>query len=121
MLILTAGSHICRAALNKDCLVTSISRSGSPSSPVDPRITFQKADIFHPGNYREILKDAKAVIYSAGILLEGDYKSLARGKWDTRKALGLLGQYKSRNPLEEDPRHPRGYDALNRDGGTMSQ
>lgn len=53
--------------------------------------------------------------------MEGDYKSLARGKWDTRKALGLLGQYKSRNPLEADPRHPRGYDALNRDGGTMSQ
>jgi hypothetical protein len=57
------------------------------------------------------------VIYSAGILLEGDYKSLAQGKWDTSKALGLLGQYKSRNPLEADPKHPRGYDALNRDGG----
>jgi len=82
-------------------------------------MTFQKADIFQPENYRDILKDSTAVIYSAGILLEGDYKSLAKGKWDTRKALRLLGQYKSRNPLEADPRDPRGYDALNRNGGTL--
>ncbi len=82
-------------------------------------MTFQKADIFQPENYRDIIKDATAVIYSVGILLEGDYKSLAKGKWDTRKAHRLLGQYKSRNPLEADPRDLRGYDALNKNGGTL--
>jgi hypothetical protein len=117
-LFLTIGSHLCRAALRKECQVTSISRSGRPSANVEPRITYEKADIFAPENYRSLLKDATAVIYSAGILLEGDYKSLAQGKWNTSKALGLLAQYKSRNPLAADPKHPRGYDALNRDGGT---
>jgi hypothetical protein len=107
------GSHICRAAAKKDYLVTSISRSGGPTTQTG-RISYEKADIFSPEKYREFLKDAKAIIYSAGMLLEGDYKSLAQGKWDASKFFGLL---KSGNPLQADPEKPSGYDRVNRDGG----
>ena len=51
------------------------------------------------------------------MLLERDYKSLARGEFELSKLLGLLQQLQSRNPLEADPQHPRGYNGLNRDGG----
>jgi hypothetical protein len=51
------------------------------------------------------------------MLLESDYKSLAQGKWDGKKVLGLLNSLRSRNPLDADPKRPRGYDAVNRDGG----
>lgn len=108
------GSHICRAAVRKECLVTSISRSGGTSTH-DDGISYEKADIFSPEKYRKYLKNAKAVIYSAGMLLEGDYKSLAQGKWDPSKVIRLLSQ--NRNPLQADPNQPRGYDRLNRDGG----
>jgi putative NADH-flavin reductase len=109
------GSHICRAAVRRECLVTSISRSGGQNQ--DARILDEKADIFEPEKYRELLRDAKAVIYSAGILLEGDYKSLAQGKFDPSKVIGLLQQSRHRNPLQADPKQPRGYDKINRDGG----
>jgi len=99
--------------VRKEFLVTSISRSGGTSRY--DGISYEKADIFSPEKYREYLKDAKAVIYSAGMLLEGDYKSLAQGKWDPSKVIRLLSQ--NRNPLQADPTQPRGYDKLNRDGG----
>ena len=111
--ILIQGSHICRAAIKRECQVTSISRSGGSN---DERIQFEKADIFHPEQYREVLRGASAVVYSAGILLEGDYKSLAQGNFEISKIIGLLRQ-KSRNPLDNDPERPEGYNALNRDGG----
>jgi hypothetical protein len=107
------GSHICRAAARKEWLVTSISRLGGTSTHKG-RISYEKADIFSPEKYREFLKDAKAVVYSAGILLGGDYKSLAQGKWDVSKFIGLL---RSANPLHADPENPSGYDQVNRDGG----
>jgi hypothetical protein len=59
------------------------------------------------------------VIYSVGMLLEGDYKSLVQGKFDASKVLELLRQNKTRSPLEANPLHPRGYDAVNRDGGKI--
>lgn len=111
--ILTQGSQICRAAIKKEYQVTSISRSGGSS---DERIQLVKADIFHPEQYREVLRGASAVVYSAGMLLEGDYKSLAWGNFEASKVIGLLRQ-KSRNPLDNDPKRPHGYNALNRDGG----
>jgi hypothetical protein len=95
--------------------VTSVSRSGG--SATQHGISYKKADIFSPEKYRDCLRDARAVIYSAGMLLEGDYKSLAQGKWDTSKVLGLLS--KSRNPLQADPNQSAGYDRLNRDGGVF--
>ena len=52
------------------------------------------------------------------MLLEGEYKGLVSGEFDVLKVVGLLGRRRSRNPLEADPKYPRGYDALNRDGGT---
>lgn len=54
------------------------------------------------------------------MLLEGEYKSIARGEFELSKVLSLLRQLKSRNPLEADPQLPRGYNALNRDGGMNS-
>jgi nucleoside-diphosphate-sugar epimerase len=107
------GSHICRAATRKEWSVTSISRSGGRSTQKG-RISYEKVDIFTPEKYREFLKDVKAVVYSAGMLLEGDYKSLAQGKWDVSKFLGLL---RSANPLQADPENPSRYDRVNRDGG----
>jgi putative NADH-flavin reductase len=106
--ILTEGSHICRSAIQRQCQVTSISRSGGPPHSL---ITYQKGDIFSPEQYRTVLKGADAVIYSAGMLLEGDYKSLARGEFELHKVIGLLRQ--DRNPLTRS----HGYDSLNRDGG----
>jgi hypothetical protein len=60
------------------------------------------------------------VIYSVGMLLEGDYKSLARGNFEFSKVIGLLRSFKARNPLNADPEKPHGYDAVNRDGGTYT-
>ena len=116
-LILTTGSHICRAAIQRNCLVTSISRSGAPANH-DTSVTFEKGDIFAPEQYRDVLRGATAVVYSAGMLLEGEYKGLVSGEFDVSKVVGLLGRRTSRNPLEADPKYPRGYNALNRDGGT---
>lgn len=115
-LALTQGSHICQAAIQKGCAVTSISRSANPSRS-DDTITYSKGDIFQPEQYRHHLPGARAVIYSAGILLEADYKDLVRGQFDLRKAIGALNQLRARNPLSNDPAHPRPYDKLNRDGG----
>ena len=96
--------------------MTSISRSANPSRS-DDRLTYSKGDIFHPEQYRHLLPGARAVIYSAGILLEADYKGLVRGKFELQKAIGLLEGLKSKNPLDNDPADPRPYDKLNRDGG----
>ena len=111
---LIQGSHVCRVALSRGCQVTSISRSGGSDNG---QIQFENADIFHPEQYRDILRGATAVIYSVGILLEGDYKSLAQGNFEISKIIGLLRQ-KTTNPLEANPKRPHGYNALNRDGGT---
>src|SRR5437667_12651451 len=87
---LTKGSHICRAAVKRQCQVTSISRSGG--SIDEKAYSAIKADIFSPNEYRESLRGATAVIYSAGMLLEGDYKSLARGNFELSKVIKLLSQ-----------------------------
>lgn len=94
--------------------MTSISRSGGPHQD---RISYQKGDIFKPEQYRDSLRDAAAVIYSAGMLLEADYKSLVRDKIELSKIVKL---FQSRNPLEADPERPHGYNALNRDGGHIN-
>ena len=52
------------------------------------------------------------------MLLEGEYKGLLNGEFDVLKVVGLLGGRRGGNPLETDPKYPRGYDGLNRDGGT---
>ena len=111
---LIQGSHVCRVALRRRCQVTSISRSGGSNHG---QIEFDKAEIFHPEQYREVLCGATAVIYSSGMILEGDYKSLAQGNFEVSKIIGLLRQ-KTSNPLEANPKRPHGYNALNRDGGT---
>ena len=116
--ILIEGSHICRAALLRECFVTSISRSGK-SSITHENIAFEKANIFSPEQYRGFLRDAAAVIYSAGVLLERDYKPLAQGKFEPSQVVALLRQ-RSRNPLDADPNNSTGYNALNRDGGEIS-
>jgi hypothetical protein len=119
--ILIEGSHLCRAAIQRQCQVTSISRSGGrggidPQTPASThQIYYQKANIFSPEQYREFLTGADAVIYSAGMLLEGDYKSLARGEFNIGKVMKLL-RHQEKNPLTRS----RGYDSLNRDGGTAS-
>jgi|SRR5579862_4571270 len=110
------GSHICRAATRRGVDVTSISRN-EPKRHMEG-VHWQKGDIFQPEGYREILKNATGVIYSAGILLEGDYKSLAQGNFDPRKLAKLVQErVKGKNPLEADPKNPSGYDKINRDGG----
>ena len=92
--------------------MTSISRSPPPHSD-DSNIQFIKGNIFFPEEYRGALKGVNAVIYSAGMLLEGDYKSLAKGQFDLQKIINLIRE-RNTNPLTRS----RGYDLLNRDGGT---
>src|SRR5277367_1176887 len=99
---LITGSHICRAAIQRSCHVTSISRSGAPANH-DTTITFARGDIFAPEGYRDVLRGATAVVYSAGMLLEGEYKGLVSGEVDILKGVGLLGGRRSGNPLEADP------------------
>ena len=111
------GSHICRTAVQRGVKVTSISRT-EPKNPIGG-IEWRRGDIFEPDGYREALKDANGVIYTAGVLLEGDYKSLAQGDFDPGKFARLVRErVKGRNPLAADPNNPSGYNRINRDGGT---
>lgn len=88
----------------------------------DGRITWLRGDIFDPEGYRDVLKGASGVIYSAGVLLEGDYKSLTRGQVKVDKVFKLLREeMRGRNPLEADPKRPSGYNKINRDGGKDSK
>lgn len=57
------------------------------------------------------------MVYSAGMLLEGDYKSLVRGEFDLGKVIKLL-RSGDENPLSRSPTKGS-YDSLNRDGGTF--
>lgn len=92
--------------------MTSVSRSGNSQSLEG--VTVKNANVFKPEEYRTFLKNATSVVYSLGMLLEGDYKAIAKGKIDVAKVMRLL---KGRNPLEADPENPYGYDAIHRDGG----
>jgi hypothetical protein len=113
---LIEGSHICHAALQRGCLVTAISRTSKASMPRHENLVSERANIFSPEQYRGFLQDASAVVYSAGILFEHDYKALANGKFEVAHVISLL-RSRSANPLDTDPKDSTGYNAVNRDGG----
>jgi hypothetical protein len=114
------GSHIISAALQRGCTVLSISRRpparfAAAVSLSD--VNFLSADIFSPATYRDELKHCDAVVYSAGILLEGEYKAVLE-KPTFSSLLGLLAQRPwDRNPLKSSSR--TGYNGLHREGGIV--
>jgi uncharacterized protein YbjT (DUF2867 family) len=115
---LTIGTRICRAAVQNGIKVISISRN-EPQGQI--AWEWKRGDIFDPGRYRDTLTAATGVIYTAGVLLEGDYKALAQGKFEPEKLIRLIRErVKGRNPLDLDPKKPSGYDRINRDGGMSS-
>ncbi|GAM82745.1 hypothetical protein ANO11243_007310 [Dothideomycetidae sp. 11243] len=109
------GSRICKAATARGWEVTSISRSGEPkwdtvtSSATRPSwassVSWHRADILQPSQYRDTLKGADAVVHSMGILLEADYKGVISGKepivQGLRRAFSSTKQGTA-NPLERD-------------------
>ncbi|KAL8807828.1 MAG: hypothetical protein Q9182_000477 [Xanthomendoza sp. 2 TL-2023] len=80
------GTRICKSAIARNWTVTSISRSGPPTtwSTVPPAwstsVAWEKANLLNPASYRHLLADADAVVHSTGILLEADYKGVLTGK-----------------------------------------
>jgi len=134
------GSKICKSAVARGWSVTSLSRSGEPqwdtvSGFREPPewaglVEWAKADVLKPNTYKGYLKNAAAVIYSMGILLEADYKNVVQG----RESLvgGLLrafssSQLGSQNPLQKNKgeelkdteRNAQWtYELMNRDSGS---
>jgi uncharacterized protein YbjT (DUF2867 family) len=65
------GQHICRIASERGAQVVSISRSGKPTSlvePVEKGIHWVAADIFHPADWSQYVGGCRAVIHCIGVL-----------------------------------------------------
>jgi len=135
------GSRICKAAVSRGWDVTSISRSGEPTwsavtaSPTAPSwskaVSWHKANILHPSEYKTVLADADAVVHSMGILLEADYKGVLQGKEPIISGLQrAFSAHKlgSQNPLQQEegedlnPQEKDGqvtYELMNRDSAIL--
>ncbi|KAK1750736.1 isoflavone reductase IRL [Echria macrotheca] len=132
------GSRICRAAVSRGWDVISISRSGQPkwqhltsSTPPDwsGKVSWEKADMFRPAQYRPLLRDADCVVHTMGILLEADYKGVVSGRESPisglRKAFSSTSS--TPNPLERNyeesppPTSPQQmtYEMMNRDSALL--
>ncbi|WEW61753.1 hypothetical protein PRK78_007247 [Emydomyces testavorans] len=121
-LVVAGGSGF----LEQQLRILSDSRHGEPawntitSSPQAPRwaksVNWVKADVMDPTTYLSHLKNATAVVYSLGILLEADYKGIVQG----REPLfgGIQKMFCSSKSLEngkqKNPPH-LSYAVMNRD------
>ncbi|KAI1978319.1 hypothetical protein LOZ53_003071 [Ophidiomyces ophidiicola] len=119
------GSRICQSAVTRGWDVVSLSRHGEPtwdaitSSSQAPRwaksVNWAKADMLDPATYSSHLKNATAVVYSMGILLEVDYKGILQGKESVTSGIqkmlcsSSLENGKRNNPPQQS------YAVMNRD------
>lgn len=82
------GRFICKTAIQKDWIVTSISRKGALNdNQYDMnelfwirQVNWCKGDLNDFGSIENYIKSASAVVYSLGILLENGYKRFLSGK-----------------------------------------
>ena len=93
---------------------------------------WRRGDILQPASYAAHLDGADAVVHSAGILLEADYKRVVRGQESlldaARRMYSAARPGASANPLDEEPgesaepsaeeKGPLTYELMNRDSGS---
>jgi hypothetical protein len=94
-------------------------------------VQWQRGNILQPASYAAHLDGADAVVHSAGILLEADYKRVMRGQESlldaARRLYSSARPGASTNPLDEEPgasaepsAEEKGrptYELINRDSG----
>ncbi|EAS37082.3 ubiquinone biosynthesis protein COQ11 [Coccidioides immitis RS] len=120
------GSRICKSAVTRGWDVVSLSRHGEPawdtvsSSANPPRwaksVNWVKADVMDPTTYLPHLKNATAVVYSLGIILEADYKGIVQGNESLFGGIQKLfcSSKSLENGKQKNPPH-LSYAVMNRD------
>ena len=80
------GKTLCKAAIERNWKVSSISRSGKPplENNLEPSwyrlVQWHKADIFDPKSYEDTISECTDIVHSLGILMERDYKAVFGAK-----------------------------------------
>ncbi|KAI0463163.1 hypothetical protein LJB42_003182 [Komagataella kurtzmanii] len=117
------GKRICQEGIKAGFKVVSLSSSGKSPTKILPsddewvqKVQWKKADVFKPESYKDILKDANAVVHSIGILLENaEYKKAINSNND------LLGEimsfFQTSNPMTKNVSNS--YDAVNRESAVL--
>ncbi|KAI7868247.1 hypothetical protein BDF14DRAFT_1742504 [Spinellus fusiger] len=122
------GQRICQLSVEKGWETVSLSRRGEPTYATPAakpawahKVKWVTGNSLEPATYHQTLKGVTDVVHTVGILLESDYKALARattavelGKGLLHLASGVFGMKDNGNPLS--PAHsPVTYEQMNRD------
>ncbi len=105
------GKRICEAGVKRGMQVLSVSTSGKmPDTATESdrewmkEVSWNRADIFRPESYTDLIKDAFGVAHSIGILLENqNYKKVVRSTGDM---FGLIESFFAQpdgNPMKRSP------------------
>lgn len=116
------GRKICEIGVRLGWSVSSLSRSGKPPAALShsdhawiSQVKWNKADLFDPSSYAEVIKNKTAIVHSVGILLENqDYKLAVNLNFNFLNDVQRLGNLlKGSNPMARDNKNS--YEAIQRD------
>lgn len=120
------GKKICEVGVRLGWSVTSLSRSGTPPTPVShsdhlwiSNVNWVSADLFNADSYKQHVANKTAVVHSVGMLFENlDYKKAINSNFsflnDFQRLASML---KGPNPLTKN--HNLTYEAVQRDTAVM--